>query len=86
MDTHTIFLNLRKSGFSIDHSEEILGAIKESGQQCDFATRSDLKELRQELRFEMTYLEHRLINKVGAIVIGTASVMMFLDRFLPSFQ
>jgi hypothetical protein len=49
-------------------------------------TRSDLKELRQELRFEMTHLEHRLINKVGAIVIGTASVMMFLDRFLPSFQ
>jgi hypothetical protein len=51
-----------------------------------FVTRSDLKELMQELRFEMTHLEHRLINKVGAIVIGTASVMMFLDRFLPSFQ
>jgi hypothetical protein len=49
-------------------------------------TRSDLKELRQEFRFEMTHLEHRFINKVGAIVIGTASVMMFLDRFLPSFQ
>lgn len=82
MDTHTIFLNLRKSGFTIDNSEAILGAIKESGQQCDFATRSDLKELRQELRFEMTHLEHRLINKVGAIVIGTASVMMFLDQAL----
>jgi hypothetical protein len=86
MDTHTIFLNLRKSGFTIDHAEAIVGAIRESGQQCDFATRGDLKELRQELRFEMTHLEHRLINKVGAIVIGTASVMMFLDRFLPSFQ
>jgi hypothetical protein len=49
-------------------------------------TRCDLKELRQELRLEMTHLEHRLTNKVGAIVIGTASVMMFLDRFLPSFQ
>ena len=49
-------------------------------------TKSDLKELRQELRLEMTHLERRLINKVGAIVIGTASVMMFLDRFLPSFQ
>ncbi len=49
-------------------------------------TRRDLKELRQELRLEMTHLEHRLTNKIGAIVIGTASVMMFLDRFLPSFQ
>ena len=49
-------------------------------------TKSDLKELRQELRLEMTHLERRLINKVGAIVIGTASVMMFLDRFLPFFQ
>lgn len=51
-----------------------------------FITRSDLNEMKQELRLEMTHLEHRLINKVGAIVIGTASVMMFLDRFLPSFQ
>ncbi len=51
-----------------------------------FLTRSDLKELMQELRLEMTHLEHRLVNKVGAIVIGTATVMMFLDRFLPSFQ
>ncbi len=49
-------------------------------------TRRDLKEFRQELRLEMTHLEHRLTNKIGAIVIGTASVMMFLDRFLPSFQ
>jgi hypothetical protein len=51
-----------------------------------FVTRSDLKELMQELRLEMTHLEHRLINKLAAIVIGTASVTMFLDRFLPSFQ
>ena len=49
-------------------------------------TRSDLKEMKQELLLEMTHFEHRLINKVGAIVIGAASVMMFLDRFLPSFQ
>ncbi len=51
-----------------------------------FVTRDDLKEFRQELRLEMTHLGHRLTNKIGAIVIGTASVMMFLDRFLPSFQ
>ena len=51
-----------------------------------FVTRSDLKEMMQEFRFEMTHLEHRLTNKVGVIAIGTASVMMFLDRFLPSFQ
>jgi hypothetical protein len=51
-----------------------------------FVTRDDLKEFRQELRLEMTHLEHRLTNKIGAIVIGTASLMMFLDRFLPSFQ
>ena len=51
-----------------------------------FVTRSGLKEMMQEFRLEMTHLEHRLTNKVGAIVIGTASVMMFLDRFLLSFQ
>ncbi len=51
-----------------------------------FVTRDDLKEFRQELRLEMTHLEHRLTNKIGPILIGTASLMMFLDRFLPSFQ
>ncbi len=49
-------------------------------------TRRDLKELRQELRLEMTHLEHRLINKVGAIVIGTASVMMFFRSFSAVFS
>jgi hypothetical protein len=51
-----------------------------------FVTRSDLKELMQELRLEMTHLEHRLINKVGAIVIGTASVMMFLNNCFDRFN
>jgi hypothetical protein len=51
-----------------------------------FLTRSDLKELMQELRLEMTHLERRLINKVGAIVIGTASVMMFLNNFFDRFN
>ena len=45
-----------------------------------FITRSDLNEMKQELLLEMTHFEHRLINKVGAIVIGTASVMMFLNN------
>ena len=51
-----------------------------------FLTRSDLKELKQELRIEMTHLEHRLINKVAAIVIGTATVMMFLNNFFGSLN
>ena len=51
-----------------------------------FISRSDLKELMQELRLEMTHLEHRLINKVGAIVIGTATVMMFLNNFFGSLN
>ena len=51
-----------------------------------FVTRSDLKELMQELRLEMTHLEHRLINKVAAIVIGTATVMMFLNNFFGSLN
>ena len=51
-----------------------------------FITRSDLKEMKQELLLEMTHLEHRLINKVAAIVIGTATVMMFLNNFFDSLN
>ena len=51
-----------------------------------FITRSDLNEMKQELLLEMTHFEHRLINKVGAIVIGTASVMMFLNNLFDRFN
>ena len=53
---------------------------------ASFVTRSDLKELMQELRLDMAHLEHRLINKVGAIVIGAASVMMFLNNLFDSLN
>jgi hypothetical protein len=33
----------------------------------------------------MKSLEQRMTNKVGAIVVGTASVMMFLDKYLAYF-
>ncbi len=50
--------------------------------QSDLVTREDFKKLCQEFHLEMKSLERRLTNKVGAIVVGTASVGMLLDKYL----
>jgi hypothetical protein len=44
----------------------------------NLVTKVDLKEFKDEMKC----LEHHLTNKVGAIVIGTATVMMFVDKYL----
>ncbi len=78
MNTLEIFSYLKKAGISESHSEAITNVLKESNFYCDFATKTDLKDL----RYEMKCLEHRLTNKVGAIVVGTASVVILLDKYL----
>ena len=78
MDAHLMFSVLRKAGFSETHSEAITTVMREARSSCEFATKNDL----QDIRYEMKCLEHRPTNKVGAIVIGSATVMMFVDKYL----
>lgn len=59
----------------------IAPVINEAENQSGLVTRDDLKEFRYEILFEMKSLEQRMTNKVGAIVVGAASVMMILDKF-----
>lgn len=78
MNTLEIFSYLKKAGISESHSKAIADVLKESYFYCDFLTKTDLKDLRNEMKC----LEHRLTNKVGAIVVGTASVVILLDKYL----
>ena len=78
MNSSEIFSYLKKAGISDAHSKAITDVLKESYFYCDFLTKTDLKDLRNEMKC----LEHRLTNKVGAIVVGTASVVILLDKYL----
>ena len=62
--------------------EEDISAVDDERSHARRATKSDLNEIAKAIRLDMTHLERRLINKIYTIVIGTASVMMFLDKFL----
>ena len=61
--------------------EEDISAVDDERSHARRATKNDLNEIAKAIRLDMTHLERRLTSKVGAIVIGTASVMMFLDKF-----
>ncbi len=56
--------------------------INESQCHSELVTKSDLKEMGHEIQFEMKCLEQRLTHKVGGMIVGTAGVMMFLEKFL----
>ena len=60
----------------------ISSGVDDERSHATRATKSDLKAIAKAIRIDMTHLERRLINKIYTIVIGTASVMMFLDKFL----
>jgi hypothetical protein len=65
-------------GIPKNFTEAAQTAINEALKNSNLVTKVDLKEFKDEMK----YLEYRLTNKVGAIVIGTATVMMFVDKYL----
>ena len=60
--------------------DEGINAVDVTRSHDERATKIDLKELTEALRSEMRHLEHRLVNKIGAIVIIVASLMIFLNK------
>ena len=54
MNSSEIFSYLKKAGISDAHSKAITDVLKKSNFYCDFATKTDLKDL----RYEMKCLEH----------------------------
>ncbi len=56
--------------------------INESQCHSELVTKIDLKEMRHEIQFEMKCLEQRMTHKVGGMIVVTAGVMMFLEKFL----
>ena len=52
MNTLEIFSYLKKAGISESHSEAITYVLKESNFYCDFGTKTDLKDLIDELKID----------------------------------
>ncbi len=82
LDVQKIIKRLKMTGMSERQAEVITNIINESQSHSELVTKSDLKEMRYEIQFEMKCLEQRVTHKVRGMIVGTAGVMMFLEKFL----
>ena len=69
---------LQAAGVDRAQAEAIADAIQ---QRQDYATKSDLAELRAELRGDMAALETRLTNRIYAVAIGLAATVAAFGLF-----
>ena len=69
---------LQAAGVDRAQAEAIADAIQ---QRQDYATKSDLAELRAELRADMAALETRLTNRIYAVAIGLAATVAAFGLF-----
>ena len=86
-------LNLAKQfqsvGFSQEQSEMMVNQMAHMHEYSEYATKADLKTLGQEMHLElkgvhqqMQILEQRIVFRLGAIVVGATTAMIFFERFL----
>ena len=77
-DTFQAARALEFAGVERVQAEAIAGAIQ---QRHDYATKSDVERLGSNLRAEMTALETRLVNRIYAIAIGQAGLIIAFGLF-----
>ena len=77
MDTHRMFSELRKEGFSETHSEAITKVMRDARSSCEFAIKNDL----QDIRYEMKCLEQRMTIKASVLGVAIFIISMINNRF-----
>lgn len=77
-DTFQAAHALESAGVDRAQAEAIAEAIR---LRPDHATKSDLAELRMELRGDMASLETRLTNRIYAVAIGLAATVAAFGLF-----
>ena len=89
INTLNIAKELQSVGFTQAQSEMMVIQLAHMHQNFEYATKADLKTLGQELHLElksvhqqMQMLEQRIVFRLGAIVVGATTAMMFFERFL----
>ncbi len=60
IDTLKVAKRLREAGFSDPQAEAVVATVQEAAEGADLATRSDLAELRSEIKFDLAELRAEL--------------------------
>jgi hypothetical protein len=90
MDTYCIVKNLQFSGFTEPQAKAILDSIYENDHHEHYATKTQMQEVKQEinaLRIDIQYIhtqlsviEHKLVYKLGGILISGVAILGILGR------
>lgn len=69
-DTYAAVKRLREAGFDEHQAEALIRAVTEAQARADLATRSDLNDLRHEIKQDLSALESRFIKWMFVQAIG----------------
>ena len=81
-DTYQLITELKNTGFKEEQAEVVVNAIKRSHKDCDAATKSDIKDLRHEMR-ELEYrLTSQLTMRFGVMLAAAVAALAVLMELL----
>jgi len=86
VDTHEIVKDLKNAGFTDEQAEAVTRAVKKA-QDIDLsnlATKTDLAELRTELRTKIAELRTELIKWVVGVGSGQVAMILAVLRLFPT--
>jgi len=79
-DTLKFVKTLEAAGVSAKHAEAFAAAVRDSSESADLATKTDLRELKAELKADMRELELRMTIKLGGMLVVAVGVIAALIK------
>jgi uncharacterized membrane protein len=90
-DSYGIIKNLRSSGFTDPQAKEILDSIYKNDHHEYYATQTQMQEVKHEINAlridiqcmhtQLSVIEHKLVYKLGGILISGVAILGILNRY-----
>ena len=91
VDTYCIIKNLQSSGFTEPQAKAILDSIYENDHHEHYATQTQMQEVKHEINAlridiqcihtQLSVIEHKLVYKLGGILISGVAILGIVDRY-----
>ena len=74
-DTLKFVRTLEAAGMRTQQAEAVATAVRDSSESADLVTKADLRELKMELKAEISELEQRMLIKLGTMMVVAMAVV-----------
>ena len=79
-DSYPIYTELKDAGFNEQQAEAMVNTFKRVYEDANLATKSDIKELRKELRHEMREMRYQIIISLGGMLAVAVVILAGLIK------